>query len=122
VEVKILYTPGKRQCQLSGKGAPGDWGSEGSCEQSAGSRHTKRMEATRWGEQAKRCKARYLHGTVRRISDGHKREGECVIPGESWRSAVRLPALREVGMECQQSAEAIVGAPRTEGPNMRDRK
>ncbi len=27
-------------------------------------------------------KARYLHGTVRRISDRHKREGGCAIPGE----------------------------------------
>jgi hypothetical protein len=65
---------------------------------------------------------RYLHGTVHRRSDGHKREGECVIPGESWRSATVLLALQSAGMECQQSAEAIVGAPRTEGPNMTERK
>jgi hypothetical protein len=29
-----------------------------------------------------------LHGTLRRISDRHKREGACAIPGEIWRSAL----------------------------------
>jgi len=40
------------------------------------------MEATHWGEVAEITKARYLHGTMRRRSDRHKREGGCVIPGE----------------------------------------
>jgi hypothetical protein len=31
---------------------------------------------------AKSIEARYLHGTARRKSDRHKREGECAIPGE----------------------------------------
>jgi len=64
----------------------------------------------RWGEHAVKCKARYLYGTPRCRSDGHKREGECAIPRESWSSAVRLPTLQDGGMDDQQSAEAIVGA------------
>jgi hypothetical protein len=105
-----------------GKGAPGDRGSEGSRRQNAGPRYTKRMKAMHRGEAAAPAEARYLHGTMCRRSDGHKREGECVIPGESWRSATVLLASQGAGMECQQSAEAIVGAPRTEGPNMTERK
>ena len=46
------------------------------------------MEAAQRGEQANTCKARYLHGTLRRKSDRHKREGACAIPGEIWRSAL----------------------------------
>jgi hypothetical protein len=45
------------------------------------------MEAAQWGEQANFCEARFLHGTLRRRSDRYKREGQCVIPGEIWRSA-----------------------------------
>ncbi len=45
-------------------------------------------EAVQRGEQANICKARYLHGTLRRRSDRHKREGACAIPGEIWRSAL----------------------------------
>ena len=42
------------------------------------------------GEAANIIKARNLYGTRRRRSDGHKREGKCVIPGEIWRSALSL--------------------------------
>jgi hypothetical protein len=51
-------------------------GSGGSCGQSAGLTNRKRIEATHWGEMAMIIEARYLHGTVRRSSDRHKREGE----------------------------------------------
>ena len=40
-----------------------------------------------WGEQAQICEAQFLHGALRRRSDGHKRDSECVIPGEIWQSA-----------------------------------
>jgi len=53
----------------------------------AGLTNRKRIEAAQWGEQANICEARFLHGTLRRRSDRHKREGECAIPGEIWRSA-----------------------------------
>ncbi len=39
-------------------------------------------EACQGGEAANLVKARYLSGTLTRISDRHKREGGCVIPGE----------------------------------------
>lgn len=81
------------------------------------------MEAACRGEAANIVKARYLHGMLRRRSDRHKREGECAIPGEIWLAARegyrRREALRRVG---QKSAEAIVGAPRTEGPNVMERE
>lgn len=67
-------------------------------------------EATHRGEASKKVKARNLHGTVRRISDAHKREGACVIPGEICTIAEVLPASRGGGMIVQKSAEAIVGA------------
>jgi len=73
------------------------------------------------GEQANICEARNVHGTLRCISDRHKREGECVIPGEIWRSAFELLTSRGVGMGCQKSAEAIVGG-NTEGPNRKRRE
>jgi hypothetical protein len=43
-------------------------------------------------------------------------------PGRAGDLPRRLLALRDAGRGRQQSAEAIVGAPCTEGPNMRDRK
>ena len=46
---------------------------------------------------------------------------ECAIPGEIWRSALELPISRGVGMDCQKSAEAIVGGD-TEGPNRKCRE
>ena len=49
-------------------------GSGGSCEQSAGLTNRKRIEATHWGEVAQITKAQYLHGTMRRKSDRHKRD------------------------------------------------
>lgn len=39
-------------------------------------------EACQRGEMAKFIEARYLSGTLGRISDRHKREGGCAIPGE----------------------------------------
>lgn len=62
------------------------------------------------GEASKRVKARNLHGTVRPISDAHKREGACVMPGEICTIAEVLPASRGDGMIVQKSAEAIACA------------
>lgn len=73
------------------------------------------------GEQAYICEARYVHGTLRCRSDRHKREGECVIPGEIWCSAFELVTSRGVAMGRQKSAEAIVGGD-IEGPNMKCRE
>ena len=87
MEVKVLYTLGKEKCQPNGKGVAGDCESGGSCRQSAGLTNRKRIEAAQRGEQAIICEARYLHGTLRRRSDRHKREGACAIPGEIWRCA-----------------------------------
>lgn len=97
--------------------------SEGSCRQSAGPTNRKRIEAAQRGEQAIRCKARFLHGTLRRRSDGHKREGECVIPGEVCMAAMSNEHRKVLKRAMQKSAEAIVvPACRDEGPNMKDRK
>jgi len=74
------------------------------------------MKATHWGEAAKIVKARYLHGTVRRKSDAHKRDSGCAIPGEIWRCAAVLRGSRGPRRHCQKSAEAIVGS-NAEGPN-----
>src|SRR6202012_657017 len=81
--------------------------SGGSRRQSAGLTNSQRIEATRSGEQAKLCKAQYLHGRSRRKSDRHKREGECVIPGEIWWFALRLPSSRGEGKNHQKSAAGI---------------
>ncbi len=97
--------------------------SEGSCRQSAGPTNRKRIEAAQWGEQANRCKAQYLHGTLRRKSDGHKREGECIIPGEICVAAMSNEHRKVLKRAMQKSAEAIVAADNGgEGPNMKDRK
>jgi hypothetical protein len=66
-----------------------------------------------WGKQAKRCEARYVYGTRRRISDAHKRERGCAIPGEICKRAARLRGLKGPPMRMQKSAEAIVGHKRT---------
>ena len=53
-------------------------------------------------------KVRYLYGKHRRRYVGHKREGECALPGEvSWYAFVLL-MLRSVGMCHEKSAEVIV--------------
>lgn len=97
--------------------------SGGSCRQSAGPTNRKRIEAAQWGEQANLCGAQFLHGTLRRRSDGHKRDGECVIPGEI-RTAARSNEHRKVLKRAvRKSAEAIVVLrEQSEGPNMKDRK
>jgi hypothetical protein len=77
-------------------------GSGGSCGQSAGLTNRKRIEATHRGEMAKIIKARYLHGTVRRRSDRHKRDGECAIPGEIWRRAAVLRGPEGSRMRCPE--------------------
>jgi hypothetical protein len=82
LEVQVLYTPGMGKCQPNGKGVAGDCESGGSRRQSAGLTNRKRIEAVQRGEQANICEARYMHGTLCCISDRHKHEGECVIPGE----------------------------------------
>lgn len=87
MEVEVLYGPGKGNRQPNGKGVVGDCESGGSRRQSAGLTNRKRMEAALRGEAANIVEARYLHGTQRRRSDRHKREGECAIPGEIWLAA-----------------------------------
>lgn len=67
-----------------------------------------------------KAKARNLHGTMGRISDRHKREGGCAIPGEICTAAEVLLASRGGRMAVQKSAEGIVGR-EAEGPNMKDR-
>lgn len=47
-----------------------------------------RYEARCLGEAANIVEARYLYGKARRISDGHKREGGCAIPGEICKRAM----------------------------------
>jgi hypothetical protein len=97
--------------------------SEGSCRQSAGPTNRKRIEAAQWGEQANRCKAQFLHGTLRRRSDGHKRDGECVIPGEICMVAMSNEHRKVLKRAMQKSAEAIVvRREQDEGPNMKDWK
>ena len=60
-------------------------------------------------------KAQYLHGTPRRISDRHKQEGDCAIPGEILMGALVLLTSRGVGISIRKSAEAIVGAKALKG-------
>jgi hypothetical protein len=104
-----------------GKGALGDWRSEGSRKQSAGATNRKRIEAALRGEQANICEARFVYGTRRRRSDAHKREGECAIPGEIWRRAAVLRGSRGSRRRRQKSAEAVVGR-EAEGLNDGDRE
>ena len=93
--------------------------SEGSCRQNAGLTNRKRIEAAQWGEQANLCEARFLHGTLRRKSDGHKREGECVIPGEICIAAMSNEHRKVLKRAMQKSAEAIVVLrERNEGLNL----
>jgi hypothetical protein len=61
-------------------------------------------------EKAHIFKVRYLYRKHRRRCGGHKREGECALPGEVCRPAFVLLASRDVGMGRQKSAEGIVGA------------
>ena len=47
------------------------------------------MEAAALDEKAIIFKVQYLHGKRRRRCDGHKREGECALPGEiCWRATI----------------------------------
>jgi hypothetical protein len=74
-------------------------------------------------EEASIFKVLYLHGEHGRRCGGHKREGECVIPGEVCPSAVRLGSPRGGVMGGQKSAEGIVAAAYSgEGPNMEGRQ
>ena len=102
------------------QGCPSRGGIWRKLQQSAALTNSQRIEATRSGEQAKLCKAQYLHGRSRRKSDRHKREGECVIPGEVCWFALGLRSSRGDGMSQQKSAAAIVAwRERSEGPNVK---
>src|ERR1700689_4156677 len=81
------------QVLAEGNGFPGDWESEGSSRQSAGATNRKRIEAASWGKQAKKCEARFMYGTRCRISDAHKREGGCAIPGEICKRAFKATGI-----------------------------
>ncbi len=76
-------------------------------------------EAAAPDEKANRLKVRYLYGERGRRCGGHKREGECALPGETCRLAIVLPPSRGGGMDRQESAEGIRG-PST-GPKARTR-
>lgn len=65
-----------------GKGFAGDCESEGSRLANRWPDAQEADEALHWGKAAIIVKARYLSGTMRRRSDGHKRESGCAIPGE----------------------------------------
>ena len=67
-------------------------------------------EAALRGEAANIVKVLYLHGTQRRRSDRHKREGGCVRLGEIPIGALVLLTSRGVGMLVRKSAEAVVSA------------
>jgi hypothetical protein len=61
-------------------------------------------------EKAIIFKVQYLYGKHGRICGGHKREGECALPGEvSWYASLLL-MLRSVRMYHEKSAEVIVCA------------
>ncbi len=70
-------------------------------------------------EKAHIFKVRYLYGERGRICGGHKREGECALPGEVCRLALVLPPPRDGGMGRQKSAEGIRGS--STGPKARTR-
>ena len=59
-------------------------------------------------EKANIFKVLYLHGKHGRKCGRHKHEGECALPGEICKSAVRQLASRGAGKDMQKSAEAIV--------------
>ena len=48
-------------------------------------------EAVKLGKEANVSKAQYLHGKLDRRCGGHKREGECALPGEICLLALVLP-------------------------------
>jgi len=52
-----------------------------------GSTNRKRIEAAHWGNVAKITDAQCLHGTMRRISDGHLQKVTCITLGELPRCA-----------------------------------
>jgi hypothetical protein len=55
-------------------------------------------------------KVQSLYGRHVRRCGGHKREGECAIPGEVSRAAVHtVPLSERKGKGLEKSAEAIVG-------------
>ena len=75
-------------------------------------------EAVLLDEKAYIFKVQYLYGKHGRICGGHKREGECALPGEvSWYASVLL-MLRSVRMYHEKSAEVIIVWLR---PQMKDR-
>jgi len=66
-------------------------------------------EACKLDEEADIFKVRYLYGKLVRRCGGHKREGECALPGEVCNFAAELLSLRSDGKKLQKSAEGIVG-------------
>jgi hypothetical protein len=69
-------------------------------------------EACKLDEEATIFKVQYLYGKLVRKCGGHKREGECALPGEVCNFAIELWSLRGGGKRLQKSAEGIV-APST---------
>lgn len=63
-------------------------------------------------EKANIFKVRYLYGRHGRICGGHKREGECPLPGEILPVCLVLPPSRGGGMDGEKSAEGILGSAR----------
>jgi hypothetical protein len=54
-------------------------------------------EACKLDEEATIFKVQYLYGKLGRKCGGHKREGECAIPGEVCSFAVRLLSSKGEG-------------------------
>jgi len=70
-------------------------------------------------EKANIFKVPYLYGRHGRICGGHKREGECALPGEVCRPAASASAVkrrREGSVEVSRGHSRSFD--RTEGPNM----
>ena len=63
-------------------------------------------EATQPGEMSNIIKAQYLYGRLRRISDRHKREGECAIPGEICMRALCYRRREATGCVCRSQQRA----------------
>ena len=81
--MQVLCEPDKGNHEPNGKGVRREAESEGSRRQNAGPTNRKRIEAIMPDETAKLVKVQSLYGRRDRRCDGHKREGRCVIPGET---------------------------------------
>ena len=66
-------------------------------------------EACKLDEEANIFKVRYLYGKLVRRCGGHKREGECALPGEICQLVTYYHHREVMRKSWQKSAEGIVG-------------